>query len=47
MFFANHPVSKDILKKAYINQRTIFELANPLLSEQTKKISKNNSLWLN
>ena len=45
-FFYNHPVTQNILVKANLPQRKIFNLENPLLSEKSQKILSNKSLWL-
>lgn len=45
-FFLNHPVTSGILAKANVNNRRIFELKNPLLSEQVKKLLLDERLWI-
>lgn len=45
-FFYNHPVTQNILVKANLPQRKVFALENPLLSEKSRKILNNKSLWL-
>lgn len=45
-YFLNHPASKNIMKKATVNQRTVFYLTNPLLSEKTLQISKDKHFWV-
>lgn len=45
-FFYQHKVTQNILVKANLPQRRIFSLENPLLSEQSRKILNNKSLWL-
>jgi hypothetical protein len=44
--FYQHPITEGILSKANVAQRKVFELANPLLSEKSKKIIKDKTLWL-
>jgi len=46
-FFLNHPVTAGILDKANVSSRAIFTLNNPLLSEQTKILLKDQRLWIN
>lgn len=41
--FYNHPVIKNVLKEAKLNERRIFELKNPLLSPETPLDQKE--LW--
>ncbi len=45
-FFYHHPVTQNILVKANLPQRKIFTLKNPLLSEKSRAILNNKSLWL-
>ena len=45
-FFLNHKITSGILTKANVEQRTIFTLHNPLLSEQTKALLKDKRLWI-
>jgi hypothetical protein len=45
-FFYHHQVTQDILVKANLPQRKIFTLKNPLLSEKSRAILNNKSLWL-
>ena len=46
-FFLNHSLTSGILAKANVNNRTIFELKNPLLSKKTKKLLLDKRLWVN
>ena len=46
-FFVNHPITAGILDKANVSSRAIFTLNNPLLSEQTKTLLKDQQLWIN
>lgn len=46
-FFLNHPITSDTLLKANVKNRTVFELHNPLLSEKTKALLKDERLWIN
>jgi len=43
-YFIHHAVTKSILQKANINERTIYELTNPLLSERTKQILEQRKI---
>jgi len=45
-FFLQHPVTQNILLKANLPQRKVFTLTNPLLSEKSRKILNNKTLWL-
>jgi hypothetical protein len=45
-FFLQHSVTQNILVKANLPQRKIFTLNNPFLSEKSRKIMSNKSLWL-
>ncbi|GAA6171430.1 hypothetical protein NBRC116592_11000 [Colwellia sp. KU-HH00111] len=45
-FFLNHPITAGILTKANVNQRIIFKLENPLLSNQVKQLLTDKRLWL-
>lgn len=45
-FFYQHSVTQDILVKANLPQRKIFALKNPLLSEKSRAILNEKSLWL-
>lgn len=45
-FFYNHKVTQNILVKANLPQRKIFTLNNPLLSDKSREILNNKSLWL-
>jgi len=44
-FFKHHPVTSDIIDKANIEHRTVFELTNPLLSLKTQALLENEKLW--
>lgn len=46
-FFASHPVTATIIDKANLQQRTIFELTNPLVSKQTLKLLAKDKYWFN
>jgi len=46
-FFKHHPVTSDIIDKANIEQRTVFELTNPLLSLKSQALLENEKLWFN
>ncbi len=46
VFFQNHPITANILAKAQIAQRKIFELENPLMSEKTKALVEDPRLWI-
>ncbi len=45
-FFATHPITSNILTKSNLKERTVFELTNQLMSEKTRKITQDSSLWL-
>lgn len=45
-FFLNHRITAGILTRANVNNRIIFELNNPLLSEQVKMLLTDARLWL-
>lgn len=45
-FFLNHPITAGILTKANVNNRIVFELSNPLLSEQVTALLTDERLWL-
>lgn len=45
-FFLNHPITAGILAKANVNNRIVFELNNPLLSEQVTLLLTDEQLWL-
>lgn len=44
-FFNNHPLTKDILVKAQLENRKVFELTNPLLSDKSKALLTRSELW--
>ena len=44
-FFISHPAIKPILEQANIKGRLIFELENPLLTDETQQILADPSLW--
>lgn len=45
-FFLNHRITSGILAKANVDKRTIFSLHNSLLSDKTKALLDNKSLWI-
>jgi hypothetical protein len=45
-FFYHHPITRNLLVKASLPQRKIFTLINPLLSEKSRAILNEKSLWL-
>ena len=45
-FFLNHPITSGILQKANVHNRIVYELKNPLLSEQVKVLLKDKRLWV-
>jgi len=45
-FFLNHPITTGIVTKANVNNRIVFELNNPLLSEQVTVLLTDERLWL-
>jgi len=45
-FFINHAITSGILTKANVRKRTVFELKNPLLSEQSKALLEDSRLWI-
>ena len=45
-FFSNHKITSGILAKANVSKRTIFNLHNPLLSQQVKKLLTDKRLWI-
>lgn len=45
-FFINHPITAGILTRANVNNRIVFELNNPLLSEPVKMLLTDERLWL-
>lgn len=45
-FFYQHSVTQNILVKANLPQRKVFSLENPLLSEKSREILSDKSLWL-
>lgn len=46
-FFLNHPITAGILAKTDVSKRRVFELNNPLLSQQVKKLLTDERLWIN
>ncbi|WP_052380092.1 MULTISPECIES: hypothetical protein [unclassified Pseudoalteromonas] len=44
--FYNHEMIFNVIKKANLSQRRIFELHNPLLSDKTKELLSDDTLWL-
>ena len=46
VFFTHHPMTSDILDKVNLKSRTIFELANPLISKKTQALVDDKNLWL-
>ncbi len=44
--FQQHEITSGIIAKAKLDQRKVFELENPLLSEHTKKLIADKRLWL-
>ncbi|QBF81684.1 hypothetical protein EXU30_02485 [Shewanella maritima] len=44
--FYQHPITQDMLKKARIDERTEFEIANPLLSPTSAALLNETQLWL-
>ncbi len=45
-FFFQHPVTQNMFLKANLPQRKVFMLDNPLLSDKSRAILSNKSLWL-
>ncbi len=45
-FFLQHPITQNILVKANLPQRKVFRLKNPLLSEKSREVLNDKSLWL-
>ncbi|MCP4596466.1 hypothetical protein [Neptuniibacter sp.] len=43
--FENHPVTADIVSRANLEQRKVFKLSNPLLSDETQKLIGDKRLW--
>ncbi|WP_394130090.1 hypothetical protein [Shewanella maritima] len=43
--FAQHPITTSVLEKANIDQRQVFEIANPLLSPKTVELLSQSHLW--
>jgi len=44
--FANHPMTSNILMKANLGSRKIFELVNPIASKRTQDLISKKHLWL-
>ena len=45
-FFINHSITSGILTKAKVRKRTVFEIKNPLLSEQAKALLNESRFWI-
>ena len=45
--FNEHPITRDIIKKANLPNRRVVELHNPLLSPQSAELVDNKKLWVN
>ena len=45
-FFSNNSLFLDILNKINMLERKVFELHNPLISDETKNLIENEALWL-
>ena len=45
-FFLNHKITSGILTKADVKNRKVFKLENPLLSEKTKALLRDERLWV-
>lgn len=46
-FFNEHPITRNILERANVQNRKVFSLINPQVSEQTQAIISDQRLWLN
>jgi len=44
--FYSHEMTSDVIQKAKLSKRRLFELNNPLLSDKTKQILGDETLWL-
>jgi len=44
-FFLTHPITSGIIEKSKAKQRLIFDLNNPLLSEQSQALLSDKRLW--
>lgn len=44
--FYNHPTTAEVLQKANLKNRKIFEIANPSLSPRSRELLDNKALWL-
>ncbi len=44
-FFRQHEQISGVLSKVNLHQRKVFELSNPLISENTKKLLNDKHLW--
>lgn len=42
--FFNHPANKQLFENARMNERRLFKMDNPLLSEESRKIMRNKTL---
>lgn len=45
-FFKTHPITRTFMEKIGINNRTIYQLDNPLMSSSTRELLKDERLWL-
>jgi hypothetical protein len=44
-FFRSHELISGVLSKVNLHQRKVFELSNPLISENTKNLLNDKHLW--
>jgi hypothetical protein len=44
--FYNHEMTSGVIEKAKLSKRRVFELHNPLLSDKTKELLSDDTLWL-
>jgi hypothetical protein len=44
-FFRHHELISGVLGKVNLHQRRVFELSNPIISENTQKLLNNKHLW--
>lgn len=45
-YFENHAITSNILAKAKLANRRVFQLSSPLLSKQTNELLKDKRLWI-
>lgn len=46
LYFQNHAITSNILAKAKLGNRRVFQLSSPLLSKQTNELLNDKRLWI-